>query len=216
MSERHAIAHTLRRRLRIVFTGAQRQPDGPIDTAAAQPDLSLAGYSEDCRFSGRVRLDGERLSDMLNAYDEFQLVDTQVEGLDGRLFEVGELVVTRDELLAVHASGPRGNPGRRTRTHAHAVLIQSGPYVIRGYLHVLPGADPLASARRRRPMVPLTNAWVEYAVGGALCHSELGTIVVNRETADWMRLASDAEVAFPEAWVAEPASVADGRRTVSS
>jgi hypothetical protein len=216
MSARHAIAQTLRRRLRIVFTGAERLPEDTASSVTALPEVVLAGYAEDCRFSGRVRLDGERLSDMLNAYDEFQVIDAQIEGLDGRFFEVGELVIARDELLAVHASGPRGNPGRRTRTHAHGVLIESGPYVIRGYLHVLPGADPLASARRRRPMVPLTNAWVEYAVGGAQCHSELGTIVVNRETADWMRLASDAEVAFPEVPVADATQVADGRRTVRS
>lgn len=82
-------------------------------------------------------------------------------------------------------------------TRAHAILIQSAPYLIRGYLHLLPTADPIASFRHRKPMVPLTDAWIEYLAAGKPVHRSLGTIVVNRELADWFELAVEEEIEPP-------------------
>ncbi len=85
---------------------------------------------------------------------------------DGRSIPAQELWVAREELLAVRASGPRGNPGRRSRTRPYPVMLQSGPYRIHGYLHGPPGADPIRQLARRKPMVPLTEAWIMYQAAG--------------------------------------------------
>ena len=99
---------------------------------------------------------------MLNAHDEFLLLDVLVERLDdGTAVEVAEILVRRDELLLVQATGPRGRPARRS-THPGACPDGAlGPYHVRGYLHALPGVDPLLAVRRRRVMVPLTDATIE-------------------------------------------------------
>jgi hypothetical protein len=140
-----------------------------------------------------------RITDLLNAHDEYELVNVQLESLDdGHTVASPVVLVARDELIAVHASGPAGSRAQRTHTRSHPILIQSGPYLVRGYLHVLPNADPIASFRHRKPMVPLTDAWIEYAVAGRPVHRSLGTIVINRELADWFELAVDEEIEPPE------------------
>jgi hypothetical protein len=149
------------RRLRVVFgrSTATIASAAPLREAArASQQVEFVAYGEDCVLSGVVRLASDRLTDMLNDHDEYQLVDVLVEGLTGdRAVEVREVLVRRDELLLVHAAGPRGNQDRRHRTRSHPVAIQMGPYHLRGYLHALPGADPVQSIRRRKPMVPLTD-----------------------------------------------------------
>ena len=42
---------------------------------------------------------------------------------------------------------------------------QLGPYHVRGYLHALPGSTRRWPSDAARPMVPLTDAWIEYDVG---------------------------------------------------
>ena len=179
----------LRQRLRLVFGFAA--PDGaderPGDTDRS-PWVQFVAFTEDRRISGRIRLDRDRLSDTLNALIEYQLCDVLVEDLaDGRCVHADEVVLARDELLAVLTDGPRGDPSRRIRTLAHEVTFKAGPYLIRGDLHAPPGIDPLAAATRRRPMIPLSDAWIEYRAGDASMGSVVGTVVVNRATADWIQ-----------------------------
>lgn len=165
----------------------------------ALPEVEFVAYGEECLLSGRVRLAAERLSDMLNEHDEYQLVDVMVERLDGDpAVEVAEVVVRRDELLLVHATGPRGSQARRTRTRQHPLAMQVGPYHIRGYFHALPGSDPITSMRRRKTMVPLTDAWIEYVVGGTRQRRRVGAVAVNREQLDWVVPALDDEVEMPD------------------
>jgi hypothetical protein len=42
-------------------------------------------------------------------------------------------------------------------------------------------------------MVPLTDAWIEYWSGGERRHRSTGTIIVNREEADWIRVATNED-----------------------
>ncbi|MEX1169681.1 MAG: hypothetical protein WEE50_06030 [Chloroflexota bacterium] len=194
---------SLGRRLRVVFgrpDAAAPPPAAPArDAARAGQQVEFVAYGEDCVLSGVVRLASDRLTDMLNDHDEYQLVDVLVEGLTGeRAVEVREVLVRRDELLLVHAAGPRGNLDRRHRTRSHPVAIQMGPYHIRGYLHSLPGADPVQSIRRRKPMVPLTDAWIEFAAAAGRQRRRVGTVVVNREQIDWIVPAIDDEVEMPD------------------
>jgi hypothetical protein len=194
---------SLGRRLRVVF-GRAAAPAEPVDdrpraSARATQQVEFVAYGEDCILSGMVRMQADRLTDMLNDHDEYLLVDVLAEGLtEERAMEVTEVLVRRDELILVHAAGPRGNQDRRHRTRSHPVAIQAGPYHLRGYLHALPGADPVQSIRRRRAMVPLTDAWIEFPSVAGRQRRRVGTVVVNREQIDWIVPAIDDEVEMPD------------------
>ena len=175
---------------------SERQDAGGTEE---QPEVEFVAYAEDCRISGRMELHGDRLTDMLNRNEEFVLLDASVEALaDGRILTATEVPVARNELLAVHAVGPPGNPSRHVHTRQYPVVVRSGPYVIRGYLHAPPAVQPEEFARRRA-MIPLSDAWIEYLAGGALRRSPVDTIVVNRNVADSFDFAADEDVAPPEA-----------------
>lgn len=194
---------SLGRRLRVVF-GRSAAPAVPIDlrpgpASRSTQQIEFVAYGEDCILSGVVRMEADRLTDMLNDHDEYLLVDVLVEGLSElRAVEVKEVLVRRDELILVHAAGPRGNQERRRRTRSYPVAIQAGPYHLRGYLHVLPGTDPMQAIRRRKAMVPLTDAWVEFPSTSGRERRRAGTVVVNREQIDWIVPAVDDEVEMPD------------------
>ena len=182
----------LRARLRLVF-GAEpagsNKDTGATDLPAALPWIELVAFTEDCRVSGRIQLDSDRLSDTLNSRHDYLLCDVLVESLvDGRSINADEVPISRDELVAVLAYGPRGDPSRRTHTRAYPVTVIVGPLVIHGNIHSLPGVEPLAAARRRRPMIPLSDAWIEYPSEAGPQVASCGTIVVNREMADSIQL----------------------------
>jgi hypothetical protein len=153
------------------------------------PLIRFAAYVASQRVFGWVRLDTDRLTDLLNAHDELHLFDVGLESLpNGWPGTVDEVVIHRRDLIAVHASGPRGNTGRRQATQTHPIAIQSGSYLIGGYLHVPPGMDPIASTRSRPAMIPLTDALIEFWAHGRREHQSIGTIIVNRDRADWIRV----------------------------
>jgi hypothetical protein len=179
----------------------------PLETADAAPEVTpvrvprveFVAYTEDCLLSGYLDLHGDRLTDFLNDNEQLELVDLLVqEIISGQAIQVARLLVTRDELLLVHAFGPRGNRQRRIRTRQHPVGIQMGPYHVRGYIHASPGSDPIAGFRRRRSMVPITDAWIEYPMGGRVHRQRVGTLVVNRQLVDWIVEAIDDEVEIPD------------------
>lgn len=195
--------HSFGRRLRVIFGTASRLDPSVDDVAAPaeplQPIVEFVAYGEDCLLSGRIRLAAERLSDMLNDHDEYELIDVMVESLERpEAAEAQAVLVHRDEILLVHATGPRGSQSRRHRTRPHPVAMQLGPYHVRGYLHALPGSDPLLAIRRRKPMVPITDAWIEFAAGGTWQRRQVGTLVVNREQIDWITAAADEDIVVPE------------------
>lgn len=180
---------SLGRRLSLIF---DRGADGPDLTGAEhpgaavlQPLVDFVAYAEDCTLSGRIRLRSDRLTDMLNDHEELHLVDVLVQSLaDREAVEVREVVVARDELLLVHATGPRGDQARRTRTRQTHVEIDAAPYHVRGCLHTAPFLDALAGLHRRGPMVPLTDAIIDYAIGDEWQRLRVGTLIVNRGAID--------------------------------
>ena len=162
-------------------------------------EVEFVAYAEDSILSGRVALTADRLTDLLNDHDQYTLIDVLVESLvDGRAIERREVLVDRDELSIVHLLGPRGSSGRRVRTRQHPVAIQLGPYHVRGYVHALPGSDPIESLRRRPPMVPVTDAWIEHFVGDTLQRRRVSAVLVNRHLMDWIVEAEDDEVEMPD------------------
>ena len=168
-----------------------RQPGSNPDAATDgedQPEIAFVAYTSDERLSGRVRLDASRLSDMLNDHDEYLLVEALAERLPrGGSLVVSEILVRRGELPLVHAFGPRGDRTRRVPTERHRIVLRAGRYLVSGRLHAGHGEDPLASLRARRPMVPLTDATIEFRRGAEVVQEPTGPIVVNREHVDWVR-----------------------------
>ena len=163
-------------------------PAPDLETASL-PEVEFVAYAADGRLSGWIRLDSARLTDMLNDHDEYQLEHVLVERLpDGGTMVIPELVVRRDELLVVRVAGPTGrplppdpdDPGRHHR--------EERPVPRHGRRPHRPGLDPLDFFRRRQPMVPLTDAVIEYRGRGAVpSRSRARRIVVNRDLADWVR-----------------------------
>jgi hypothetical protein len=176
-------------RLRLVL----RQP-GPAgravggEGAADLPEVDFVAYSTSERLSGRVRLDSARLTDMLNAHQEYVLVDALAERLpDGGSMVVHEILVARHELALVRAGGPRGDRTLRVPTTTHRLVLRTGRYLVAGRLHATAGDDPLAALRSRDPMVPLTDAAIMFRVGPDIVEEPGGTIVVNRDLVEWVR-----------------------------
>jgi hypothetical protein len=183
----------IRDRMRLVFHAeASDGAPEPQAEVPAVPQIEFVAYTEDRRLFGRIALAEGRLTDMLNAIGELELVDIAVESLaSGEITETRSLVVGRDEILVVHATGPRGDPGLRTSSRSHPIVVKSGPYRIEGDLHVLPTSDPFVAMRRRPPMVPLTNGVIEYEVAGEPVTRKVETLLVNHAAMDWAVPAND-------------------------
>ena len=181
-------------RLRLVLQPTSEEVFEP-DSVSDAPLVRFIAYADHQRIFGWVRLTADRLTDLLNAHDELHLVDAEVEDLDeGGIRSVDDLVIRCRELIAVDATGPRGDVARRRRTRRHPIAVQSGSYMIGGHVHAVPGSDPIASATDRPAMFPLTDAWIEYWSGTERIHESTGTILVNRERTDWMRVVTDDDL----------------------
>jgi len=166
------------------------------DSVADVPLVRFAAYSQHHRVFGWVRLRADRLTDLLNDHAELLLSGVEIESLeDGATRSADEVLVRCSELVAVHASGPRGDESLRHRTRTHPIAVQAGNFLIGGHLHAAPGTDPLASVRDRPPMVPLTDAWIEYWSGDVRKKHAIGTIIVNRNLADAISSVSDEDLA---------------------
>ncbi len=175
----------LGRKMRFIF---QQPPSPPADAETATTDspmIVFSAWAEDCRLYGSLALDGDRLSDMLNLYDEFVLVSVHAQDHNGGpVSEISELAISRDEILLVEASPPRGHPQRRRHMQPVPMSVQLGDFALRGDVHVSPGADPMVALSRRAPMVPLTRAQLTYR--GALqrlSDSADATVLFNRQRA---------------------------------
>ena len=177
-------------------------PDAVGESVTPEPterrgdrELEFSAYTEDCRIFGYVRLGAERLSDALNELETVELDSVLLVALeDNRALELRQLSVDRDELVVVRASGPRGNAARRIRMRPSPVAVKAGPYVVRGYVHGPPGGDPLRRFRTQRPMVPMTEAWIEYEAAGSAHRARVGPLIVNTAFVDWVERATETDV----------------------
>ena len=73
-------------------------------------------------------------------------------------------------------------------------MIRMGRYDVRGYIHALPGSDPLTAIRRRKTMVPLTDATIDYQSGGVHQRRRVGAVVINRDQIVVMGRALDEDL----------------------
>ncbi len=175
----------------------QRTPEEIFepDVVPEAPLVRFVAYARHHRVFGWVRLHEERLTDLINAHQELLLTDVEIENLeDGETHSADRVVIDAGELVAVHASGPRGDASLRHRTRLYPIAFQSGHYLVGGHLHVEPGVDPSLGLRDRPRMVPLTDAWIEYWSGERRVKHAIGIIIVNRDVADSIRIVSDEEL----------------------
>ncbi len=183
------------------FPAADPGPD-PADNPVppeAVPTVELTVYAEDSVAFGRVPLTADRVTDLMNDGTQFEFSDTYLQSLDdshGLL--VRTVVVARDEIFVVAVAGPRGDPLRRTRTRPIAVELRVGRYDVNGNIHVVPGTDPIVGFRRRKVMVPLTEATIAFDAANGRTISRFGTVLVNRNLTDWIAPASRSDVRPPE------------------
>ncbi len=170
---------------------------GEPDFVADAPLVAFDAFLTDHRLYGWTRLTADRLTDLLNAQAELTLENVQLEQLpDGRLEWHDRLVLARDRLLAVRAGGHRGEPARREHRRLHPLAVQSGPYLIGGFLHAAPGVGPRPEIESRPPMVPLSLGWLEYWVAGRRRAQWAGTIIFNRGLVDAIEIVSEADLMF--------------------
>jgi hypothetical protein len=181
-------------RLHLVLQPTSEEVFEP-DAVSDSPLVRFIAYGDHYRVFGWVRLRADRLTDLLNAHAELHLADVEIESFeDGIRQSVEDIIIHRRELVAVYATGPRGDSARRQNTQTHPIAVQSGNYLIGGHLHADLGADPIATVGGRPAMFPLTDAWIEYWSGGERKHQSTGTIIVNREEADWIRVVTDEDL----------------------
>jgi hypothetical protein len=73
------VVEALGRRLRMVMGRVDAGVPPQTPAAELPPQVEFIGYAEDCVLTGQIRMDTARLTDLLNAHDEFELVDVGVE-----------------------------------------------------------------------------------------------------------------------------------------
>lgn len=147
-------------------------------------EIEFVGYAADCRVEGCLELEADRLSDMLSLQPSVRLRHVVLTSIaDGHAETLDELEIGREELDAVVASGPRGNPARRVATRPSEVQVKTGPYFVGGVLHGLPAADAIRGFARKPAMVPLTDARLEYDFCAERVMERFETLLVNRDLA---------------------------------
>ena len=148
---------------------------------------------------------GARLTDFLNGQERFRIHHVEFESLeDGHKVAIDSVSITRDDLFAVVATGPRGAEKQRVELQTNRLQISIGPYIILGRLHTKPGTDAMSSVLKREPMIPLTNVTIAYEMAGTFVTRDVGAMIVNRMLVDWISPTTDAASVFPEVTVRSP------------
>jgi hypothetical protein len=169
--------------------------------------IDFMAFAADCTVSGKMTMFGERLTDFLNGQERFRVHHLECESLeDGHRAAVDSMSLERNDLLAVVATGPRGNEKQRVTLQTNRLQVSIGPYLILGRIHTKPGVDAVASVMKRDPMIPLTHATIAYEVAGSIVARDLPTIIVNRLLVDWISPTTDAATLFPDVPVRSPFS----------
>jgi hypothetical protein len=188
----------LPQRLRFAFSKPDVRHAPDVAVAPGRDEVDIMAYGEDCVLSGRLLLDGDQLTEMFNDHEEYTLTGVTVERFDGGLpIEIDDVLVGRDELLLVHASGPLGVGGLRWATAPRYVAVKTGPYRVRGFFHGPVGADPVDAIRRQKAMVPLTDVRVEYLLSGEPRETRVATVIMNRHQVDWIQPIEVDRETFP-------------------
>jgi hypothetical protein len=173
--------------------------------------VEFSAYAVDCRVYGRIELAEGRLSDQLDHALDLLVRDARLEDLvDGHVVELPELTINREELCAVVASGPRGDPSRRLHTLSTRVEVAVGPYLLDGWVHGTAASNPFGAILRRQDWVPLTGAIVMYRRGADDISEEVETLLVNRHVMISYRVVEEPSLELPWEGHRTPMTEADG------
>ncbi len=165
----------------------------------------LVAWAGDCQVRGEVELGEGRLSDRVNDLELLTFFDATLAALeDGREMRLDEVEVERRELHVIEVTGRRGDPGRRLRTLKEPVVLQVGPYTVRGSLHRSPVAQPLAALAGWTRFVPVTDATVDVH-GGDQSPIARDVVLVNRDLVSRTERLDGVEVMTTTEWPPLPA-----------
>ncbi len=177
------------------------------------PPIDFRGYSGDCLVHGRLDIPTEaRLTDFLNSSLVFAVHETKFYALhDGRAVEAGDQELAATELWAVEPTDTGKTPWHadlhQEAIRAVHVEIEMFPYTITGTLHRVRGRVPIAKSRRkRRQMVPLTDAEVRFTYMGHEITRQTPVVVFNRDRVTRIRRLAFAVPVAP----ASPEAVTTG------
>jgi hypothetical protein len=156
--------------------------------------VTFTAFTEDAVVRGALLFVGDRLSDFITQEGPFEIEDVTLEALeDGHIVSTPATRVSRSDLVAITASGPRGNTARRIRTRPFAARAQAGPYEIVGYVHAPPSAHPLSGVLRR-PVLPITSAVVRYRMGDRVVEEAHDALLMNPSRIEWLVAATDQDL----------------------
>jgi hypothetical protein len=139
---------------------AQDAPKPALEFVNKPQEVEFAGYAEDCRIFGFWRHEAERLSDALNANEEFLLHDVLLAALeDGRTTDAREFLANASRSLRyagrartvtrLAARGPvyRLSRCKRVHTRSMATFMDPRALTLSGRFD---GASQWCPSRRRR------------------------------------------------------------------
>jgi hypothetical protein len=93
-------------RLHLILQATPEEVFEP-DSVADAPLVRFIAYGLQERVFGWVRLRADRLTDLLNAYEELHLADVAIESFEDGVTQVAdEVTIHRRDLVAVHTTGP--------------------------------------------------------------------------------------------------------------
>ena len=164
--------------------------------------VDLIAFTADRRISGTIPLADDRLSDMLNSVPRIVMRNANVQDLVvDAVPRTADVTLAVGSIVAVVATGRRGNEMRRHRTDLRLARVGVVRFVVTGSLHVPAGSvDPLASndpavvLAGRDVLVPLTDATIAYDLGRERMTETHATILINRAHATWIDLDDAATV----------------------
>lgn len=156
--------------------------------------VPFTAFADDAVIRGELVLAGDRLSDFIQQDGPFPIEHVTVDALDdGRTISVGATTITREDLVAITGSGPRGNAARRIRVRPHPARLQAGPFEVVGYVHAPPSGHPFGGVLRRR-VLPVTSAVIKYTLAGRSIEQDFDALLVNPTKIDWLEAASDEDL----------------------
>jgi hypothetical protein len=164
--------------------------------------VDLVAFTADRRISGTIPRADDRLSDMLNSVPRIVMRNATVLDLVADAVpRTVDVTLAVGAIVAVVATGRRGNEMRRHRTDLRLARVGVVRFVVTGSLHLPVGSiDPLASndpsvvLAGRDVLVPLTDATIAYDVGRGPVSESHETILINRAHATWIDLDDAATV----------------------
>ncbi len=151
--------------------------------------VDFRGYSGDCLIRGRLDVpDDIRLTDFLNGSDAWSVHNAALYALDdGRSVPAGDQELDAQDVWAVEPTDSGARADLHVATRAVQVELEMPPYRVTGYLHGMKAADPFAGINRRRRMLPLTEAVIEFSYAGKSKTRHTSVLIVNRDRATSMK-----------------------------